>query len=313
MALTIALFEKIGSLSVLIILGFIAVRFGIMKFADSKVLSAWALYFLTPCAMLDAFQYEFTVEKLAGMGIAFAGSLIAAAVFALLTWGLKRAFHLGPVDTTSLEYPNAGNFMLPLIASAMGGDWVIYCSSCFIVMNVLMFSHGKAVLSGEKGIHASMFFKNVVLLSILAGFVMFVLNVQIPGFVGTAVSTMGDMMGPAYMFTIGMIIGNADLKAVFGNKRAWLICLGRLVVYPLVTMLVLRVCGVLNIHANAGRILLIVVLTAGAPAAVMVTQFAQMYRSVEETEFASVVNILSTVLCLGTMPCIAYLYQKIMF
>lgn len=313
MALTIALFEKIGSLSVLIILGFIAVRFGIMKFADSKVLSAWALYFLTPCAMLDAFQYEFTVEKLAGMGIAFAGSLIAAAVFALLTWGLKRAFHLGPVDTTSLEYPNAGNFMLPLIASAMGGDWVIYCSSCFIVMNVLMFSHGKAVLSGEKGIHASMFFKNVVLLSILAGFAMFVLNVQIPGFVGTAVSTMGDMMGPAYMFTIGMIIGNADLKAVFGNKRAWLICLGRLVVYPLVTMLVLRVCGVLNIHANAGRILLIVVLTAGAPAAVMVTQFAQMYRSVEETEFASVVNILSTVLCLGTMPCIAYFYQKIMF
>ena len=120
-------------------------------------------------------------------------------------------------------------------------------------------------------------------------------------------------MGPAYMFTIGMIIGNADLKAVFGNKRAWLICLGRLVVYPLVVMVVLRVCGVLNIHPNASRIMLIVVLTAGAPAAVMVTQFSQLYRSVEETEFASVVNILSTVLCLGTMPCIAYLYQKLIF
>ena len=81
MALTIALFEKIGSLSVLIILGFIAVRFGIMKFEDSKVLSAWALYFLTPCAMLDAFQYEFTAEKLTGMGIALLGSLIVVAVF----------------------------------------------------------------------------------------------------------------------------------------------------------------------------------------------------------------------------------------
>ncbi len=313
MALTIALFEKIGSLSVLIILGFIAVRFGIMKFEDSKVLSAWALYFLTPCAMLDAFQYEFTAEKLTGMGIALLGSLIVVAVFGVLTQLLKKSLRLSPVDTTSLEYPNAGNFMLPLIASAMGGDWVIYCSSCFMVMNVFMFSHGKAVLSGEKGIHIDMFPKNVVLLAIIAGFIMFVLNVQIPGPLGTAVSTMGDMMGPAYMFTIGMIIGNADLKAVFGNKRAWLICLGRLVVYPLVVIVVLRVCGVLNIHPNASRIMLIVVLTAGAPAAVMVTQFSQLYRSVEETEFASVVNILSTVLCLGTMPCIAYLYQKLIF
>ena len=236
MALTIALFEKIGSLSVLIILGFIAVRFGIMKFEDSKVLSAWALYFLTPCAMLDAFQYEFTAEKLTGMGIALLGSLIVVAVFGVLTQLLKKSLRLSPVDTTSLEYPNAGNFMLPLIASAMGGDWVIYCSSCFMVMNVFMFSHGKAVLSGEKGIHIDMFLKNVVLLAIIAGFIMFVLNVQIPGPLGTAVSTMGDMMGPAYMFTIGMIIGNADLKAVFGNKRAWLICLGRLVVYPLVVI-----------------------------------------------------------------------------
>lgn len=309
MALTIALFEKIGALSVLIILGFIAVRFKIMDFDNSKVLSRWALYFLTPCAMLDAFQYEFSMSKLTGMGISLLGSLIVVVVFAVLTQLLKKPLHLTPVDTTSLEYPNAGNFMLPLIASAMGGEWVIYCSSCFLVMNVFMFSHGKAVLSGEKGIHAEMFFKNVVVLAIIVGFIMFVCDFQIPGFLGTAVTSMGDMMGPAYMFTIGMIIGNADLKKVFLNKRAWLLCLGRLVVYPLVVMVVLCTCGIFHIHPEAARIMLIVVLTAGAPAAVMVTQFTQLYRTVEEAEFASAVNILSTVLCLGTMPCIAYLYQ----
>lgn len=313
MALTIALFEKIGSLSVLIILGFIAVRFNIMKFEDSKVISAWALYFLTPCAMLDAFQYEFSMSKLTGMGISLLGSMVVVVVFGILTRLLKKPLKLGPVDTTSLEYPNAGNFMLPLIASAMGGDWVIYCSSAFLVMNIFMFSHGKMVLSGEKSIHPGMFLKNVVVLAIFAGFILFVLGIQIPGFLGSAVSSMGNMMGPAYMFTIGMIIGNADLKQVFGNQRAWLLCLGRLIVYPLAVMAVFRVCGILHIHPDAPSILLIVVLTSGAPAAVMVTQFSQLYRSREETEFASVVNILSTLLCLGTMPCIAYLYQMLMF
>lgn len=311
MALTLALFQKIGALSVMIILGFISVRFHILKYEDSKVLSRFALYFLTPCAMLDAFQYQFSPDKLAGMGISLLGSLVTVLVFALLSRLLRKPLRLSVVDYTSLEYPNAGNFMLPLIASAMGGDWVIYCSSCFIVMNVLMFSHGKAVLSGEKGFHWDMLFKNAVLLATLAGFAMFLLNFQLPGFVGQAVSSTGDMMGPVYMFTIGMIIGNADLKKIFSNRRAYLICFGRLVVYPLAALLAIWLCGALKIHPEAPKITLIVVLTAGAPAAVMVTQFAQLYRSTEEAEFSSIVNILSTVLCLFTMPCLAYVYQVI--
>lgn len=311
MTLTTALFNTIGSLSIMIILGFIAVRFKILKYEDSKVLSRFALYFLTPCAMLDAFQYEFTADKLTGMGIALCGTMIAVVVFALLSKLLTRLLRLSVVEYTSLEYPNAGNFMLPLIASAMGGEWVIYCSACFIVMNVLMFSHGKAVLSGEKEFRPGMLFKNVVLISTLIGFVMFLLNLQFPGIIGKTVSSTGNMMGPVYMFTIGMIIGNADLKKVFLNSRAYLICVGRLIVYPLLVMLVICVCGVLRIHADAPRIMLIVVLTAGAPTAVMVTQFAQLYRTAEEAEFSSIVNILSTVLCLATMPGLAYLYQTL--
>lgn len=311
MALTAALFEKIGSLSVLIIMGFISVRFKILKYEDSKALSLFALYFLTPCAMLDAFQYEFSPDKLAGMGISLLGSLMAVLVFALLTRLLVKPLKLSVVDYTSLEYPNAGNFMLPLISSAMGGDWVIYCSSCFMVMNVLMFSHGKAVISGVKGFRPEMLFKNVVLLSTLAGFAMFLLNFQIPGVLGGAISSTGDMMGPVYMFTVGMIIGNADLKKVFFNRRAWLICCGRLIVYPLAALAFIWLSGALRLHPQAAEIMLIVVLTAGAPTAVMVTQFAQMYRSEKEAEFASVVNILSTLLCLLTMPCLAYLYQLV--
>lgn len=311
MELTLVLFQKIGALSIMIILGFISVRFKILKYEDSKVLSRFALYFLTPCAMLDAFQYEFTADKLAGMGISMLGSLICVLVFALLVRLLKKPMKLSVVDYTSMEYPNAGNFMLPLIASAMGGDWVIYCSSCFIVMNVLMFSHGKAVLSGERALHWDMLYKNVILIATFVGFVMFLCNLQFPGFVGTAVSTTGDMMGPVYMFTIGMIIGNANLRQIFMNKRAYMICLFRLVVFPLATMFVIYICGIMRIHPDAPKVLLIVVLTAGAPTAVMITQFAQLYRSTQDAEFASVVNILSTLVCLLTLPCLSYIYQLV--
>ena len=313
MELTLVLAQKILSLSIYIVLGFIAVRTKVLTFQDSKALSAFALYFLTPCAMLDAYQYEFSAAKLVGMGVSFAASLVVVAVFGALTLLLRRPLRLNVVESTSLEYPNAGNFMLPLVASAMGGEWVIYCSASFFVMNVLMFTHGLAVLSGKQKFTLSMLYKNVVMLANVAGLVMFLCRWQLPGLLGDTVTAMGGMMGPVYMFTIGMILGNADLGRVFTSGRAWLITFGRLIVYPAAAIAALCACGIFALHPQAREIITVVALTAGAPAAVMVTQFTQMYRTEAEAQFASSVNIMSTVLCLATMPVISWLYQTLAY
>ena len=311
MELTLALAHKIAGLSIIIFLGFLTVRLGVLRFEDSKALSTVALYVLTPCAMLDAFQYPFSADKLSGMGVSLLACLIAVAVFALLTLPAKRLLHLSVVETCSLEYPNAGNFMIPLISSVMGGEALIYLSPCFLMMNIFLFTHGQAVLSGVKKFSFSVFYKNVVLVSVFLGFLLFLLGWQLPGILGETVSSLGGMMGPIYMFTVGMILGNADLKRVFTNRRAYGICLGRLLIYPLVTLLVLCLCGIFRIHPQAREIITVVVLSAGAPAAVLVTQLTQLYRSEEEAQFASSVNIMSTLLCLLTMPVLSWLYQQL--
>ena len=110
-----------------------------------------------------------------------------------------------------------------------------------------------------------------------------------------------------------MILGNADLGRVFTSGRAWLITFGRLIVYPAAAIAALCVCGVFRLHPQAREIITVVALTAGAPAAVMVTQFTQMYRTEPEAQFASSVNIMSTVLCLATMPVISWLYQTLAY
>ena len=309
MELTLVLAQKIGGLAIIILLGFLAVRLKILKFDDAGPLNKFALYFLTPCAMLDAYQYEFSMDKLAGMGISLLASLIVVVVFTVLTILIKKPMKLNVVEYTSMVYPNAGNFMLPLIASAMGGEWVIYLSMCFFVMNILMFTQGQAVISGENHFRLSMLTKNVVMMANVLGLIMFLLHLRLPGILGSTVSALGNMMGPTYMFTIGMIVGSANLAEVFTNKRAWLITFGRLIFYPLVAVLVLRFCGIFKIAPQARDVVTIAVLTSAAPAAVMVTQFTQMYRTESEAQFASAVNILSTVLCLVTMPLISYIYS----
>ena len=196
MELTVILAQKIAGLAIYIALGFLAVRLKVLSFQDSKALSTVARYFLVPCAMLDAYQYEFSMEKLVGMGVSFAASMVVVLVFALLTAALRRPMHLNVVEYTSLEYPNAGNFMLPLVAAAMGGEWVIYCSASFFVMNVLMFTHGMAVLSGQKKFSLSMLYKNVVMLANIAGLIMFLLHWRLPGLLGSTVSTLGYRVYP---------------------------------------------------------------------------------------------------------------------
>ena len=309
MSLTMVLAEKIAGLAIYILLGFIAVRSKLMTYADSKALSQFALWFLTPCAMIGAFQYAFSPEKLTGMGVSLIGSLIVVVVFAVLTAALRKVLPLTVVDYTTLEYPNAGNFMLPLIASAMGGEWVIYLSAAFFVMNLLMFTHGQAVLSGQKHIRLAMFVKNPVLLAVFVGIVMWVTGWRFPGILGESVTTLGNMMGPVFMFSIGMVLGSADLRRVFGDKKAWLLCAGRLLLYPLAAILVLRFCGVMRLHPQAKQILTVVALTAGAPSAVMVVQFSAMYRSEQDAQFASAANILSSVLCLLTLPAVQWFYE----
>ena len=311
MDLTLALAEKLGSFSLLILLGFLAVRSGLMSYESSRALSRFGLYILTPCAMLDAFQYEFEAAKLQGMGLSMLACLIAAAVFALLTGLGKRLFHLNTIERLSLEYPNAGNLMIPLVAGSMGSEWVIYLCPCFFLFNLFMFTHGQSAMQGKRGFHLDMLLKNAVVLAMFLGLLFFLLDWQLPGLLGETVHSLADMMGPTFMFTVGMILGHANLRQVFAQRRAWGICAGRLLLYPAVTMLVLRLCPLQDLHPQATQILAIVCLAAGAPVAVTVTQFAQMYREEGEAIQASALNILSTVLCLATMPGVAWLYQRL--
>ena len=201
--------------------------------------------------------------------------------------------------------------MLPLIASAMGGEWVIYLSAAFFVMNLMVFTHGQAVLSGQRGFHPRMIVNNPVIISIFIGLAFWILGWKLPGILGDSVTALGGMMGPTYMFTIGMILGSADLRRVFLDKRAYLICAGRLLLYPLAAMVVLRFCGLMGLHPQGRGILMVVALTAGAPSAVMVVQFTAMFRTEEEAQFASAANVLSSILCLFTLPVIQWLYEAI--
>lgn len=123
------------------------------------------------------------------------------------------------------------------------------------------------------------------------------------------VSGFGDMISPASMMVIGMVIGDVDLKWVFHQKRPYLICLLRLIVFPLIAVVAFAGLERSGIHPDAEYILMIVLIATSAPAAAMITQLAQIYG--KDSRYASVINVMSVIFCIITMPVMVLSYEML--
>ncbi len=97
------------------------------------------------------------------------------------------------------------------------------------------------------------------------------------------------------------------LRWVFKQKRPYLICFFRLILYPLLGVAGFGLLGRAGIHSDAEYILMIVLLATAAPAAAMVTQLAQLYD--KDVKYASVINVMSVIFCIITMPVLVMLYE----
>ncbi len=63
MHISILLMEQIIELFIMIFMGFIIVKAGIVKDEDSKVLSKIVLYLIIPCVIINAFQVDYTSKN----------------------------------------------------------------------------------------------------------------------------------------------------------------------------------------------------------------------------------------------------------
>lgn len=308
MELSLLLAEQILGLFLMGLVGYVIVKSGKFKESDSKVISNVVVYICSPCVIINAFQIDFTPQKVQGLLLAGAAAVL---VHVILIGGgklLSRPLNLNGIEKASIEYSNAGNLIVPLVASVLGEEWVFYTTAYIMVQTVLIWTHGQSVIcaSNERDIRKILLNPNIIAIGV--GIFLFAVGIRLPEAVASCVSGFGSMIGPASMLVVGMIIGNVDLKWVFRQKRPYFICFLRLIVFPVITILVFCVTGMKNLHSDADYILMVVLLATSAPAAVMVTQLAQIHD--RDSRYASVINIMSVIFCIITMPLMVLLYES---
>ena len=127
--------------------------------------------------------------------------------------------------------------------------------------------------------------------------------------IDSCVSGFGDMISPASMMVIGMVIGDVDLRRVFRQKRPYLICMIRLILFPLIAAIAFAGTGADRVSSGCGVYSDDRTDRNCSPAAAMVTQLAQIYE--KDSRYASVINVMSVICCIITMPLMILIYEML--
>lgn len=307
MELSLLLAEQILAMFLTMAVGFFVVKIGLFQETDGKVISNLVVYICSPCIIIDSFQIEMTDDKVRGLLLAVIAAIFVHIVMLAGTWILNHIFRFNSIEKASIIYTNAGYLIIPLVGAVLGSEWVFYTTAFILVQTVLMWTHCTCLISESRQKDWKKILFNPNIVAMLLGLLLFLFRVQLPGVIASCVSGFGQMISPASMLVIGMAIGNVDLKWVFTQKRPYLICFFRLIFYPILGVIGFGILGQMGIHPDAEYILMVVLLATAAPAAAMVTQLAQLYN--KDVKYASVINVMSVIFCIVTMPVMVMLYE----
>lgn len=305
-------------LFILMGIGFLAGRMGILTPAINKGLSRFIVDFTLPAVIVSSMQVPFSPE-LRNLALGTLG--VSAAVYALsfaLAYMLVSLYRTAPepekgVHRFAMCFSNVGFMGFPVAEAILGKESLFMVSIYNIPFQLLAFSVGIVMVTGRsRGASSTMHEQaaagsqpgvtntqarsliNPAVLSAVLGFALFLLSIRLPGPLLSAITLLGETTTPLAMALIGATLAAASIKPILTNPRIWLTSLYRLIVHPLLVLGLGRLLGL------SGLALAVPVLIAAMPVAANTTILAGVYGG--DTVSSGGLVFISTVLSLVSIP-----------
>ena len=307
MHISILLMEQIIQLFLMIFMGFLIVKAKLLNSEDSKILSIIVLYLIIPCVIINALQVDYTPQTVKGLLIALVGSVMTQVILLIVVSILGGVFHLNEVEVASIYYSNSGNLIVPIVMFILGKEWVLYGCVFMSVQLVFIWTHCKKIISRESTYDWRKIVLNINMISIAIGIVLFLTRIHLPAIINNTLSAVGSMIGPASMIVTGMLFAGMDFKQIFASKRVYFVTFLRLIVVPAIALVLIKFSYLASLSSNGPKIMLIVFLAIITPSASTVTQMCQVYGN--DSQYASAINVVTTLLAIITMPLMVMLFQ----
>ena len=321
----LAVAQKVGLLFIIIALGFLCQKIRLLTEEANKCMADIVMYFVTPCVIINAFSSTmYSRAELLGIlkniAVVAAVSVVLHTVMILSVYLLFRFRDEDRrrVMRFAAVFSNAGFIALPLAQALIDTpechEGALYAAVFLAVFNIALWTWGLIDMSGErKAMNYKKILFNPGIIGVVIGLFIFTsplymtvgntAGIRLPSLVSDALSAMSALNLPLPMLMVGYYLGKADLLAAFRDGWSYFCMAMRLVVFPMLTLGVLYLCGI------RGNVLTVLVIGASAPVGATTTIFSAKFN--RDTELSVRLVSLSTILSMITMPLIVGITQMI--
>jgi len=294
--------------NVLLTLFYILPGFVIGKMKKTSIehlpsLSAVLIYVCMPFLVVSSMlSIDYSTEGLKNLGLFFVASLVLQAAFMLIIYFLIRKRSADPkyrLMTVGMVLGNVGFFGLPIVSALLPNNPEVasYSAMYSVTMNILLFTVGVFCVTGQKkymSIKSALL--NPTMLGLAVGFPRYLIGAKtfFPSRLVNGIDVLGHMSTPLCMIILGLRLSAVSLPKLFARPTVYLICLGKLVLFPLFAFFAVKFLP-LPYAFKASMLIL-----SATPCAAAVFNVAEMHNC--DAELSANCVLVSTLLCFMTIP-----------
>ncbi|MBR4436573.1 MAG: AEC family transporter [Spirochaetales bacterium] len=299
-------FQQIVILFIMIAVGYVCSKRGILSPSTIKELSKFIIYVVTPCIVVESFHRPFDSSMLHKICIVCAAAVGAHLLNIILSRALIRDKEQNRrvVYQFATIFSNCGFMGLPLQYAILGSDGVFFGAIFIAVFNVFTWTYG-FILMGSKGqkVEFKKLLLNPGILGVTAGFIIFITSFQIPHILLVPIKSFAALNTPLPMVVVGYYLSQITSLKVLEDKNLVKTTVVKLLVSPLLVLFMFYLMGI------RGLLLTSIVISASAPSAANTVMFSVLFD--RDTKLAVTLVSLSTLLSLFTMPLVISLAMAI--
>lgn len=296
------LFSTVSVLIIYMLIGLVLVKSGKASLNHIKSLTGLLIYVLGPAMILNSFlKLEFSWEAFAKIGIYFLLSLLVQILFFLLIFifiGRKYSESKFRILTVGSVLGNVGFLGMHIISSIFPTEPIVLCYSSINVMtmNLIVFTIGTYLITNDrKFISIKSAVLNPTSITLIISIPLFVANIHFPSAILQPIELLSKMSTPVCMIILGMRLAKSSFKDLFTRGFVYATCILKLIIFPLLVFLFVKL---LPMNDNVLKTTLVVL--AMTPSGAIIESLAELHDC--QQEFAANVVLLTTILCIITIP-----------
>lgn len=298
--------RQTGIMLILILVGVICSKAGIISKEANKDLSKFVLQVVNPVVILMAYQSEYRTELVKNLLITFALSVLAFVVLIGMSYLLirKKEGRETEIERFSTIYSNCGFMGIPLIDALFGSEGVFYLTAFITVFNLFVWTHGIILISGEKSMKQVVkVLRSPTIISIVLGLIMFFAQIKIPSVPAQALEFIAGINTPMAMIVSGVTMADTDILRMLKKPGVYYISFLKLIGIPVLLAFILVLIDIPAV------VRVTVLVAASAPPAAMCTLHCIRYG--KNSVYASELFSLGTIASIATLPVLVKIAEKL--